>query len=424
MIATIFLTLAVAEPVIELPTDTSSTATVSSIALGVLADSSTKAVDDLLLRGMQEERFHAARTVIGSYGEFALEYLSVGPDTPFDGTATVRRLVLFVAHNFSDDFRGYVEAEWENAIACSTCNGSVEIEQAFVDWRVLGDDLALRAGLILVPIGIINQWHEPPVYNGVSRPRVDQLVIPSTWRELGIGVFGTFLGMGRYELYLMTPLDAVELGPAGLVNARTIGSLAPMTGFMVTGRAEVEPLLGVVLGVSLVGGDLGGGNRFFREDMTPKSLNLPILGFEADARWRRSGLEARLVGVTFLLPESGALLTARRSDGSLYFPDPSASGVPGTRIAGAYGEVAYDVLRLITETDHALLPFVRLEWYDTQSAVPDGYARDPRFGVVETTFGLTYRPIQQVVFKMDYALRDRRLGFDEKQLSFGFGYMF
>jgi hypothetical protein len=419
MISPYLFLLTVTQPVIELPTDTSSTA---SIAIAVLAD--TSSTSDVLTRGMQEERFHAARTVIGSYGEFALEYLSVGPDTPFDGTATVRRLVLFVAHNFSDDFRGYVEAEWENAIACSTCNGSVEIEQAFVDWRVLGDDLSLRAGLVLVPMGIINQWHEPPVYHGVARPRFDQLVIPSTWRELGIGIYGTFLELGRYELYLMTPLDVVELGPAGLVNTRTIGSLTPMNGFMFTGRAEVEPLLGVVFGFSAVAGDLGGGNRFFREDMSPKSLNLPIFGFEADARWRRSGLEARVVAATFLLPESGALLTARRSDGSLYFPDPSASGVPPTRIAGAYAEVAYDVLRVFAETEHALLPFVRLEWYDTQSAVPDGYARDPRFGVVETTFGLTYRPIAQVVFKMDYALRDRRLGLDEKQLSFGFGYMF
>jgi hypothetical protein len=364
------------------------------------------------------------RTLLGSYGELALEYLSVGPDAPFNGTATLRRLVLFVMHNFSENVRGMIELEWENAIACASCNGSVEVEQAFVDWKLAGDDLMLRAGLVLIPMGIVNEQHEPPVYHGVARPRFDQLIIPSTWRELGVGVAGKFSEAGKFQLYLTTPLDVVQLGPAGLAPARTIGSFSPANGFMVSGRAELEPMLGVVVGISAIAGDLGGGSRFFDENGAPRDLAFPLVGVSADARWRRDGLEARAVGAVFFFPESDALIDARRADGSPFFPDPQASGVPATRIAGAYGELAYDVFELLLDTEQSLLPFARLEWYDTQSRVPAPYARDPRFGVVEWTFGLTYRPIVQVVAKMDYQLRDRRLGLDEKQLNFGLGYMF
>jgi hypothetical protein len=70
------------------------------------------------------------------------------------------------------------------------------------------------------------------------------------------------------------------------------------------------------------------------------------------------------------------------------------------------------------------LGFVRLETYDTQAAVPDGYKRNPALDIDELTAGLTYRPVTQLVFKTDFQLRDRRYGWDEFQYNLGFGYMF
>jgi hypothetical protein len=67
---------------------------------------------------------------------------------------------------------------------------------------------------------------------------------------------------------------------------------------------------------------------------------------------------------------------------------------------------------------------VRLETYDTQAAVPDGYKRNPALDIDELTAGLTYRPVTQLVFKTDFQLRDRRYGWDEFQYNLGFGYMF
>lgn len=380
--------------------------------------------DEALVRGLQEARMEAGGTVVGGYGQFQGEWVKVGSDEPYDGTARVRRLVLFVAHDFASlgaPIRAYTELEWEDAIACDGCEGSVEVEQAFLEWRAAGDLLSLRAGLVLVPMGIVNQWHEPPVFHGVDRPRFDQLVIPSTWRELGVGVVGR-AGVARWELYALTALDPSALGPEGLVGARTLGAASPADAGALSGRFEAEPILGFVVGASGYASDAGGAIDAYSATGERLDLSIPILGASADVRWRRGGLEARAVGAMWWLPESDDLMEALRADGSPYFQE--GGGAVATRIQGGYVEVAFDVLHFFDAGDHQLLPFARLEAYDTNAAVPEGWERDPAKNVQEGTFGLSYRPIPSVVVKADLQLRDREYGLDEQQWDVGFGYMF
>lgn len=381
-------------------------------------------VDEALVRGLQDARMDAGGTVVGGYGQFQGEWRKVGPDDPYEGTARVRRLVVFVAHDFSAmgaPIRAYTELEWEDAIACDGCEGSVEVEQAFLEWRLAGDLALLRAGLVLVPMGIVNQWHEPPVFHGVDRPRFDQLVIPSTWRELGVGMVGR-AGVARWELYAHTPLDPAGLGPEGLINGRTLGSVSPADAIAVSGRFEAEPLLGFVVGASGYASDAGGALDAWSPTGERLDLSIPVLGAEVDARWRRGGLEARVIGAAWALPEADDLMEALREDGSPYFPE--GTGAVASRTQGGYVEVAYDVFHPFDVGDHQLLPFARLEAYDTNAAVPDGWDRDPALNIQEGTFGLSYRPIPTVVFKADLQLRDREYGLDEQQWNAGFGYMF
>jgi hypothetical protein len=94
-----------------------------------------------------------------------------------------------------------------------TAGGEVSLEQAYLDYR-LGDRLTLRTGLVLVPVGIINETHEPPTFNGVDRPGFDNDVIPTTWREIGLGAVGPVPGGGggggglAYRVYLVNGLLA------------------------------------------------------------------------------------------------------------------------------------------------------------------------------------------------------------------------
>lgn len=381
-----------------------------------------------LVRGLTDQRFRSAdasasSTAIGGYGEIQVRGTTAGREGERQWVADIPRLVLFVAHEFSDAFRAYTELEVEHSLSCASCPGAVELEQAYVDWRVLGDTLGLRAGLILVPMGIINQWHEPPVFHGVVRPRVDTAVIPSTWREIGVGAFGQPVDWLRYEAYLMTGLDPMGFSAGGVGGGRQNGGLARANAWAGVARVEVEPLLGVVFGASAYVSDLGpnaSGQTFLR-DANPVDLSLPAVGWAADARFRRSGLEFRAVFAEWRLPESRALMLSYDAAGALNFPDAS-SPVP-TVIRGGYVETAYDVLRPLG-LSHQLLPFVRVEGYSTQAEVPEGYQANPQYSVRETTFGLSYRPIQQVVIKTDYQLRNVKLGFDQTQLNFGVGFMY
>lgn len=425
-------------PVIELPPEETGTDpfTAAASANGQPAQAAPKpdqdnslfqfgvpANDDSIMRGLQIQRMSQPRTVIGGYGQFTLNSLKPGNSDSFNTNASVRRLVLFVAHPITDDIRVYTEFEWENAVACANCQGAAEVEQAFVHARLLGDALALRVGLLLVPMGIVNQWHEPPVFHGVERPMVDQFVIPSTWRELGAGFAGTIAEIMRYELYLTTTINPLRLGESGLSNARTMGSIAPAGGYAVSGRVEVEPWLGVIGGVSFFLSDTGPNADYYRESGSKRKLSLPLLGYSIDARMRRFGFEARVIWVQFFLPNSQDLVAAYRSDGSPLFPREATDGTVPSRIQGGYIELAYDVLSLM-HVSHELLVFLRLETYDTQAAVPASYKRNPNLDVDELTVGLTYRPVTQLVFKADFQLRDRRLGYDEVQWNLGFGYMF
>jgi hypothetical protein len=380
--------------------------------------------EDSIVRGLAPERMRQSNTVIGGYGQFNLNALRIGPaGNEYDVTANVRRLVLFVAHPITNAIRVYSEFEWENAIACSSCDGSVEVEQAFLEWNLIGRALSLRAGLLLVPMGIVNQWHEPPVFHGVDRPAVDTFIIPTTWRELGLGFAGQLSETWRYELYFTTTLDPLRLDSSGLGAALEQGSLAKANAFAVTGRMELEPLLGIVAGASFFASDLGGNGDYFGRRGNARDLSLPLLGYALDARVRRLGMEARAVWSQFYMPNAGDLLGAFRDDGSPLFPNVDATGPIPELVEGGYFEVAYNTLFWL-RTGQELLAFARFETYDTQAEVPDGYDKQPELDVSEYTFGLTYRPLPQLVWKADLQLRDRRLGLDELQINAGFGYMF
>jgi hypothetical protein len=385
----------------------------------VIALGAGTAPEGELTRGLAEQRFRAAlgslgHTSVGGYGELMVNGVTSGRDAPREWTGDVRRLVLFVAHTFNEHVRAYTELELEHV-------KEAEIEQAYLDWKVAGDLLGLRAGLVLVPVGIINQVHEPPIFNGVVRPRVETVVIPSTWRELGIGFFGRPAEGLRYELYAMAGLDPLGLSAGGFAGARGGGALSHAKAWAAVGRLEYEPILGLVLDASGYASDAGKNGHFFLRDRTPVDLRAPVFGWSADARFRRAGLEWKVLYTEWYLPQAAALMHTFDADGKPLFAD-AAQPVP-TRMRGGYVEGGYDVLRFLG-VSHQLVPFGRLEFYDTQAAVPDGFKANPTYSVREYTFGASYRPIREVVVKGDYQLRNRKAGPDETQVNFGVGFMY
>ena len=140
--------------------------------------------------------------------------------------------------------------------------------------------------MMLMPIGIINERHEPPIFYGVERPFIDTVIVPTTWFEIGAGVHGE-IGRGwRYRAYVTAPLNAAEFNAdEGIREGRQKGSESNVGRPAVTGRVEYVGYRGLTLGASAWSGRSG-------FEFRPR-FDVPVSLAEADARYSRRGLELR-----------------------------------------------------------------------------------------------------------------------------------
>jgi hypothetical protein len=350
----------------------------------------------------------AETTSIGGYGE--VHYTNAtGPNTP--GTVNVERFVVYLAHSFSERlaFRSELEVE-DTKVAGGESGGEVALEQAYLDYQI-STALTLRAGLVLVPIGILNETHEPPTFNGVARPSFDRDVIPTTWRDIGLGAVGTLPGSSglSYRVYLVNGLKASGFDPvSGIRGGRQEGKEASFANPSLTGRLEwARP------GLRVGGSFWYGGSANQDPLLGTGSFDNAVAVLAADARYDVGALMFRAVVANISIADAEAINTAYGSQ-------------IGSRIAGGYVEGAYNLLSALAPASaQRLNAFLRYENYDTQAKVPTGTAEDESLARRITTFGLSYKPVYNVVFKGDYQLQRTKAGLGEGEvLSLGVGYQF
>jgi hypothetical protein len=131
------------------------------------------------------------KTSLGGYGE--LHYSQIDATTGDSEEIDFHRYVLFLGHEFSDKVRFFSEFELEHSLAGDGKPGEVELEQAYAEFA-LTDNLYAKTGLFLLPVGILNETHEPPTFYGVERNDVENIILPSTWWEAGVAMRGNFSG--------------------------------------------------------------------------------------------------------------------------------------------------------------------------------------------------------------------------------------
>jgi hypothetical protein len=331
----------------------------------------------------------ASPTAIGGYGELTLNAPSNSP-----AVIDLRRLVLFVGHNFSDRIRFYSELEVEHAVASSDDRGEFEVEQAYLD-GLFNSHFNLRAGLLIMPVGIINVYHEPPTFNGVDRPDVDTLVIPSTWREPGVGVFGEIQEGLSYQLYLVNGFDSHGFtAESGIADGHQEAQFAHARDFGAVARLTYEPRLATIFGLSAYGSTSG-------DTWHDTVGNVPLWLFEADARTRHRGFEARGEVAVLFIGDAGPLDTALAA-AAVAAGDPAPSPV-ASQLRGGYLDVGYDLLRVFAPgATQTLTLFGRFDYANTQASVPAGFVADHSLIRYTYTAGLLYRPIPQIGIKLDY----------------------
>ncbi len=351
---------------------------------------------------------------IGGYGEILYQNFSGsredGMPSNLTPTIDVARAVLYFGYKFDAHLVFNSEIEYEHAVTASDKGGETEVEFLYLDWMSGNRAFNVRAGLVLIPVGLINQLHEPPVFLGTRRPDVETVILPSTWREIGFGGWGD-LGPFSYRLYLVNGLNAARYAADGLAEGRQEGSLALARNFALTGRLDYNGLPGVVLGASFFTGNAGQGQ------VTPAgegfAARTTFVDLHGDAKWR--GASFRAVWARSTVGDAAAINQINNFEG-----DESV----GSKQGGWYVESGFDVLSLVRKCRMTLTPFVRYEAWDTQREVPAGYERNPENDVTQWTAGVVFKPIPQVVVKMDGQWRKNAANTGVNQFNVALGYEF
>ena len=352
---------------------------------------------------------------IGGYGQ--LDYNQPISDKYMDnGKLDVHRLVMLFGYNFNEKLKFVSEIEYEHV-------REVYVEQAFLQYK-LNDYMNFRGGLLLIPMGIINEYHEPPTFNGVERPMLDKYIVPTTWREMGFGLSGNIIDASlKYQLYLVNGFSGYDgsaklNGANGLRKGRQKGAESFVSSPNLSTKIDFYGLRGLNLGLSGYFGKTQSTayNGLERNDNHAISIadstviGVSMLGF--DFRYQIKGLALRGQFIQSLFQNTKEYNQHLSSD-------------MGNVMLGYYAEISYDVLSLSKNSKQQLLPFVRFEMYDTHHKVDDNVLKDDSYNKTYITGGLSWKLSPQVVIKSDYQFYKSK---DDKEYSqmfnAGIGIMF
>jgi hypothetical protein len=348
---------------------------------------------------------------IGGYGESFYSRVLQDKNGAKD-RADALRFVLYTGYKFSDRILLNTEVEFEHATTGSTVSssgGEVSVEFAYLDF--LGwDYLNLRAGLVLIPMGFINEIHEPVYFHGVQRPEVERTIIPTTWRELGVGAFGSLPFDLQYRTYLTTSLNAKGFNENGIRGGRQSGNRALAETGAGSGRLDWTPsqVPGLLFGGSFFVGETGQNEEFAGEEPT----GLLAMG-DVHAQYRWQGLELRALYAFGSLGDAAQI--SRGNEHTV-----------GDRMQGYYLEAAYNLMPLVCPewADQYVAPFFRYESFDPMESAPYGFTRDRTRETELYTMGITYKPHPQVVLKFDYRNFEQARGERADDLGIGLGFVF
>jgi len=351
---------------------------------------------------------------IGGYVEGHYAFRDLG-DNSSDNEVNLDREVLYLGYKFNDWIAWNSEIEFENA--STEANGAVTVEFSTLDF-LIRPEFNARVGVLLLPMGILNELHEPPFYYSTFKPQVETSIIPTTWSDYGAGFFGRIGETLSYRVYVVGGLDAQGFDSSGIRGGRQGASEALANDLAFVGRLEWEPLAGLVVGGSYYNGNSGQGQRIDVAGTESSMPKVPISIFELHSVYRWQGLTAHALYAQSHIGNAGELSTLFSGAGH-------EQPVISRRLLGGYVEVAYDVLPLFSAgTEMSLEPFFRWEYCDTQNAVASGFEADRMFKQRIYVPGVQFKPIPNVVLKLDYRNVDDFAHKVGDQVDFGFGLVF
>lgn len=342
---------------------------------------------------------------IGGYGEvyYSKYNDSVGAGSAKDAYGDTYRFIPYIGYKFSDNIILNSEIEFEHG-------NEVAIEQLYVDF-ILDSLATVRVGHQLVPMGYVNLYHEPTLFNTVQRPDVEKQLIPSTWHELGLSVYGK-TDTVEYQVGAFTALDmnnaalTTPLADKDWIRKSRVGNESDkgMDNMAIVARLDYNGINGLQVGVSGYTGKAGNAK------VAGKSAEGQMTMFDLHASYQLDGFKAR------------ALYT----ESHLSNADSYRGNMP-ERARGGYLNLEYNVLPFFALSSQRLPIFFQYENYNLATKTAGGRS----FGTTESyTYGLNYFPHDQVVLKAEYLLRHNENTVDASKYvnegiySLGLGFIF
>lgn len=353
---------------------------------------------------------------IGGYGELVYSNFQDGSKKDF---ADTQRFILYGGYKFNDWIIMNTELEFEHGGIGNAGKKEAEVyvEFSYLDF-LLSKSLNIRTGLMLMPIGLANEYHEPTVFNGVFRPDVETNLIPTTWREMGIMAHGE-MGELTYKIALTNGLRSDLFSNSTFIRKgrqQGAGVNADGTAWIANVNYQMMPALSV--GGTYYRGDAEEGAGKDENKSTDKKGTVDL--YEAHTELKTGGLGLRGLYAKGAVDGNEALKTANKI---------------GKEAEGWYLEASYDILTAVeSSSEKALIPFVRYEKYDTNKEVFSGI-RDETQNREVITAGINFKPHPNVVLKGDYQWRNtasdlssgKGTGKDENkidQVNIGVGFIF
>lgn len=361
------------------------------------------------------------RLVIGGYGETHYNQ-TISSKIKNNGKLDVHRMVILFGYNFNNKLSFISEIEYEHVV-------EVFVEQAFMQYK-FNNYINFRAGLLLVPMGITNEYHEPTTFNGVERPTIDNTITPTTWREVGLGLSGNIVEAKlKYQMYLINGFNgfdgAAKLnGKSAFRSARQKGAESYISSPNFTGKVEYYGVRGLNVGVSgyfgktqskLYNGiDKSDKNAIAKADSSV--VGITMIGL--DARYKIKGFEfkAQFYNTSISNAEQYNYLTAKND---------STPNDLGNSMIGYYAEIGYNVFRPLKNIKSELIPFIRYEIYDTHNSVGKYLTKNDAYFNNQITFGLTFKLDKGLALKTDIQINKSKTDKEStKTFNAGFGLMF
>lgn len=331
-------------------------------------------------------------TVISGYGEAMVSY-DLKDRT---GEANLTRNVLFIGHKFNSRISLFSELELEDAkIEGGEPGGEIAMEQLFLKFNAT-KQIYICAGLIIPRIGIINENHLPTTFNGNNRHFVETMVIPATWREIGIAAYGQparIPGL-NWSLGIFNGLNSSAFGGGeGIHNGRFEGHKATATNLAVTGsllyylndfRFQVSGYFGGSAGLSPRDAD--------SLQLYSGAFGTPVILGEADVQYFGEGFGFKMLGTVISIPDAQSINRAY------------ANNTP-EMMWGAYAELSYNIMKFFPASSRTLTVFARYEMLDLNATMPENGIKDDFVSQSYLVAGITFMPVRGVAIKFDYVQR-------------------